>query len=298
MTDILEELCAFRARDAEDGARAESIAALLARPEAHAPRPGFAAALRRPDGALPRVIAELKKASPSKGLIRADFRPADLAAALTAGGAAALSVLVEPHRFLGSSDNLALARSRSPLPLLWKDFVVGEWQIAKAATCGASAVLLIVAALPDADLRRLLAFSHDLGLDALVETHDAREIDRALAVGARVVGVNSRDLRTFRTDPEATYGLLARIPADCVRVAESGVRTAGEIRLAADVGADAILVGEALMRAPEPSAALRALLSPSQSPPRTTPHPGVCHFARNGVESRPPLTQPPPTPTP
>lgn len=261
MTDILEELCALRARDAEEGARTEPVAALLARPEARVPRPSFADALHRPAGALPRVIAELKKASPSKGLIRADFRPADLAAALTEGGAAALSVLVEPHRFLGSSDNLALARSRSPLPLLWKDFVVGEWQIAKAAACGASAVLLIVAALPDADLRRLLAFSHDLGLDALVETHDAREIDRALAAGARIVGVNSRDLRTFRTDPEATYGLLARIPADRVRVAESGVRTAAEIRLAAAAGADAVLVGEALMRAPDPATALKELLS-------------------------------------
>ena len=182
------------------------------------------------------------------------------AAALTAGGASALSVLVEPHRFLGSSDNLALARSRSPLPLLWKDFVVGEWQIAKAATCGASAVLLIVAALSDADLCRLLAFAHDLGLDALVETHDASEIDRALAAGARVIGVNSRNLRTFHTDPEATYGLLARIPVDCVRVAESGVRTNAEIRLAANAGADAVLVGEALMRAADPAAALRALL--------------------------------------
>ncbi len=265
MQDILEELCALRARDAEEGACAEPVDALLARPEARAPRPGFASALRRPEGALPRVIAELKKASPSKGLIRADFRPADLAAALTAGGAAALSVLVEPHRFLGSSDNLALARSRSPLPLLWKDFVVGEWQIAKAAACGASAVLLIVAALPDADLRRLLAFARSLGLDVLVETHDAGEIDRALAAGARVVGVNSRDLRTFRTDPEATYGLLSRIPADCVRVAESGVRTNAEIRLAAAAGADAVLVGEALMRDADPAAALRRLLGAAPS---------------------------------
>ena len=260
MSDILTELCALRAADAADGALHEPIDTLLSRPEARAPRPAFAAALRRPADALPRVIAELKKASPSKGLIREDFRPADLAAALTAGGASALSVLVEPHRFLGSSDNLALARSRSPLPLLWKDFVVGEWQIAKAATCGASAVLLIVAALSDADLCRLLAFAHDLGLDALVETHDASEIDRALAAGARVIGVNSRNLRTFHTDPEATYGLLARIPVDCVRVAESGVRTNAEIRLAANAGADAVLVGEALMRAADPAAALRALL--------------------------------------
>lgn len=259
MTNILEELCALRARDAEEGERREPLSALLARPEASAPRPSFLAALRRPVRARARVIAELKKASPSKGLIRADFRPADLAATLTAGGASALSVLVEPHRFLGSSANLALARSRSPLPLLWKDFVVGEWQIAKAAACGASAVLLIVAALPDADLRRLLAFAHDLGLDALVETHDAAEIDRALDADARIVGVNSRDLRTFHTDPGAAFGLLARIPADRVRVAESGVRDASGLRLAEAAGADAVLVGEALMRATDPAAALQAL---------------------------------------
>lgn len=261
MTDILQELCALRARDADEGARAEPVEALLARPEARAPRPGFAAALRRPAGAPPRVIAELKKASPSKGLIRADFRPAELAASLTDGGAAALSVLVEPHRFLGSSDNLALARSRSPLPLLWKDFIVDEWQVAKAAACGASAVLLIVAALADADLRRLLAFARSLGLDALVEAHDAAEIDRALAAGARVVGVNSRDLRTFKTDPDAAFRLLARIPPDRVRVAESGVRDAAGLRAAADAGADAALVGEALMRAPDPGAALREMLA-------------------------------------
>ena len=261
MVDILEELCALRRADAEAGALAEPVEALLARPEARAPRPSFSAALRRGAEAVPRVIAELKKASPSKGLIRPDFRPAEIAESLAAGGAAALSVLVEPHRFLGSSDNLALARSRSSLPLLWKDFVVGEWQIAKAAACGASAVLLIVAALPDADLRRLLAFARSLGLDALVETHDASEIARALDAGARVVGVNSRDLRTFRTDPEATYGLLSGIPPEIVRVAESGVKTGAEMRLAAASGADAVLVGEALMRRPDPGAALRALLS-------------------------------------
>lgn len=259
MTDILKELCSLRAHDAAEGARHEPIEALLARPEASAPRPSFATALRRPVGAAPRVIAELKKASPSKGLIRADFRPADLARALTDGGASALSVLVEPHRFLGSSDNLALARSCSPLPLLWKDFVVGEWQIAKAAACGASAVLLIVAALSDADLRRLLGFAHDLRLDALVETHDEREIDRALDIGARIIGVNSRDLRTFHTDPAAAFGLVARIPEDRVRVAESGVRDAEGMRLAAKAGADAVLVGEALMRADDPGAALRSL---------------------------------------
>ena len=261
MTDILEELCALRAADAEAGVRAEPVETLLARPEARAPRPSFHAALRRQAGAPPRVIAELKKASPSKGLIRPDFRPAEIAESLAAGGAAALSVLVEPHRFLGSSDNLALARSRSSLPLLWKDFVVGEWQIAKAAACGASAVLLIVAALADSDLRRLLAFARSLGLDALVETHDASEIDRAIDSGARIVGVNSRDLRTFRTDPEAAFGLLARIPPDRVRVAESGVRDAAGLRAAADAGADAALVGEALMRAPDPGAALREMLA-------------------------------------
>ena len=149
--------------------------------------------------------------------------------------------------------------SRSPLPLLWKDFVVSKWQVAKAAACGASAVLLIVAALSDARLRTLLGFARDLGLDALVEAHNAAEIERALDLGARIVGVNSRDLRTFRTDPGAAFGLLGRIPADRVRVAESGVRDAAGLRLAEAAGADAVLVGEALMRAPAPDAALRGL---------------------------------------
>ncbi|MBQ3809529.1 MAG: indole-3-glycerol-phosphate synthase [Kiritimatiellae bacterium] len=261
MTDILSELCALRARDAEEGARREPLSALLARPETSAPRPSFLAALRRPAGSRARVNAELKKASPSKGLIRADFRPADLAAALTAGGASALSVLVEPHRFLGDAANLALARSRSALPLLWKDIVVSKWQVAKAAACGASAVLLIVAALSDARLRALLGFARDLGLDALVEAHNAAEIERALDLGARIVGVNSRDLRTFHTDPDAAFGLLARIPADRVRVAESGVRDAAGLRLAEAAGADAVLVGEALMRVTDPASALRELFT-------------------------------------
>lgn len=260
MPDILTELCALRAADADEAAKSESLERLLAQPETRAPRPSFSAALRG-GGPSVRIIAELKKASPSKGLIRRDFRPAELAASLTAGGAAALSVLVEPHRFLGSSENLALARSRSPLPLLWKDFVVGRWQIAKAAACGASAVLLIVAALEDGKLRELLAFARELGLEALVETHDEAQIDRALAIGARMIGVNSRDLRSFQTDPQKTFGLLSRIPETCVRVAESGVRTAEEIRLAAAAGADAALVGEALMRRNDPAAALRELLA-------------------------------------
>ncbi len=261
MSDILKELCDLRAADAAEAAKTEPLETLLALPETHAPRPSFSKALRRNDGTPMRVIAELKKASPSKGLIRADFRPAELAAALTAGGAAALSVLVEPHRFLGSSDNLALARAASPLPLLWKDFVVGRWQIAKAAACGASAVLLIVAALGDAKLRDLLAFAHSLGLEALVETHDKAQIDRALESGARIIGVNSRDLRSFRTSPQETYGMISRIPANCVRVAESGVRSTAEIRLAAAAGANAALVGETLMRSADPAITLRELLT-------------------------------------
>ncbi|MBR1609210.1 MAG: indole-3-glycerol-phosphate synthase, partial [Kiritimatiellae bacterium] len=214
-------------------------------------------------GAEPRVIAELKKASPSEGLIRADFRPADLARELEAAGAAALSVLCEPHRFLGGEDFLREARAAVRLPVIYKDFATTRYQVAAARAAGADAVLLIVALLDDASLRDLLGYAASFGLDALVETHDADEIRRAAAAGARLVGVNCRDLRDFSTDVSLLEKLVGSIPRPALRVAESGMHDRDAVARAKAAGADGFLVGTALMRAPEPGKKLAGLLGRS-----------------------------------
>ena len=265
--DILEELSELRRNDAALRELREPFAELRERAAALPPPPDFAAAFA---GTGPRVIAELKKASPSEGLIRADFDPPALARELAAAGAAALSVLCEPHRFLGGEAYLresvaaladdAAKNGTQPIPVLYKDFVTTPYQVAAARAAGASAVLLIAAVLDDATLRELLAFAHSLGFAALVETHDADEIRRAVAAGARVVGVNCRDLRTFKTDPAIVERLIGTIPDDRVRIAESGIRTADDVRRLAAAGADGFLVGTALMRAPRPGERLREII--------------------------------------
>ncbi len=239
--DILEEISALRRKDVEMAAT---------------PR-DFAAAFRG-DGI--HVIAELKKASPSKGLIRPDFDPASLAKELEAAGAAALSVLAEPHRFLGSEENVRIARSVSGLPILFKDFVTTEYQVLRARACGADAVLLIAAVLDERRLASIIGCVHGYGMEALVETHTLDEIGCAVRAGARVVGVNCRDLRTFRTDPSITAGLIGRIPSGVIRIAESGIRSAADIRALRDVGADGFLVGETLMREYNPGKKLKELM--------------------------------------
>ena len=266
MIDILEELCARRREDAALRERGESFAALSKRAAATPPPPDFAAAFA---GRGLHVIAELKKASPSEGLIRADFDPPTLARELAASGAAALSVLCEPHRFLGSEIYLrevvatladdAATSGIKPLPVLYKDFVTTPYQVAAARVAGASAVLLIAAVLDYAALRALLAFAHTLGFAALVETHDADEIRRAVTAGARIIGVNCRDLRTFKTDPAIVERLIGRIPADRVRIAESGIKTADDMRRLATAGADGFLIGTTLMRASSPGNCLRRM---------------------------------------
>lgn len=217
----------------------------------------FAAAFRG-DGI--HVIAELKKASPSKGLIRPDFDPAALAKELDAAGAAALSVLAEPHRFLGSEENVRIARSVSGLPILFKDFVTMEYQVLRARACGADAVLLIAAVLDEKRLAAMIRCVQGYGMEALVETHSQDEIECAVRAGARVVGVNCRDLRTFRTDPSITAGLIGRIPSGVVRIAESGIRSAADIRALRDAGADGFLIGETLMREDNPGNKLKELM--------------------------------------
>ncbi len=235
--------------------------ALTAAAAAAPPTTDLAGALReraRADGIA--VIAEVKRASPSAGEIAPDADPAARAASYDAAGAAAISVLTEPHHFGGSLDDLRAVRTATGRPVLRKDFLVEPDQVLEARAAGADAVLLIVSCLDDADLRTMLAATRDLGMEAVVEAHSDDDLERALATDARVIGVNARDLETLRVDPAAARTRLARIDADRLAVLESGVRTHEDVRAAADAGAVAVLVGETLMRAPDPGAALRELV--------------------------------------
>ena len=229
--------------------------------DAHRPR-GFAAALRSAARNSPAVIAELKKASPSKGLIRAEFDPAGLAVALERGGAAAFSVLTDVPFFQGSLRDLQIASAATSLPCLRKDFIVDSFQITEARACGADAVLLIAAALTDEELRVLREAAHKAELDVLCEVHSPEEIERVLPLGCEIYGVNCRDLRTFQVDSAAADRMAAMLPSDAVRVAESGIGSAADIARLQSVGFNAFLIGESLMRAADPGAALAALLAP------------------------------------
>lgn len=218
--------------------------------------PSFAGALRGPSVAL---IAEVKRRSPSMGTINAEIDPADRAAAYARAGASAISVLTDGPHFGGSIDDLRAATARVHTPVIRKDFILDEAQIVEARGAGAAAVLLIVRALSPARLGELLACARAHGLDALVEVHEAGELDVALASGATVIGVNSRNLDTFAIDVPAAWRLLSRIPADRIAVAESGMAVRADVEAAAAAGADAVLVGTALSSLGEPDAAVRAL---------------------------------------
>jgi indole-3-glycerol phosphate synthase len=257
---ILDEILAETRRSLAQ-ARLERPQAMLEERAAAAPPPrGFAAALRRPDAVA--CIAEVKRRSPSAGWIREGAEAGEIARGYQVGGAAALSVLTDGPFFGGSLDDLVQARAAVGLPVLRKDFTVDRYQVVEARASGADAVLLIVSALRDVEIAGLLEEAARWGLDALVEAHDAAEVDRAVALGARVIGVNHRDLRTFKMDMTLAERLRARVPSDRVVVAESGIRTAEDVRRMRSAGVDAILVGENLMRAPDPGAALQALLAP------------------------------------
>ena len=212
-------------------------------------------------GALPGVIAELKKASPSKGLIREDFRPAELARELEAAGAAALSVLTEPNYFLGSLDYLKLVAPQVGIPCLRKDFVFDEYQLREAREYGASAVLLIAALLDQKTLVRLASAARSFGLDVLGEAHDADEVRRLLDSPATLIGVNARDLKTFSTDLGRVEKLLALVPPERCPVAESAITGPADIKHLREAGAQGFLIGETLMRAERPGEALRRLLA-------------------------------------
>jgi indole-3-glycerol phosphate synthase len=221
-------------------------------------RRDFAGALRaRP----PAVIAEIKKASPSKGLLAGDFDPAAIARDYERGGAAALSVLTDREFFQGNLDDLDAARRATNLPVLRKDFILEEIQVAEAAAHDADAILLIAAILPLNRLRQLREYAAGFGMAALVEVHDERELEIGLASGARMIGVNNRDLRSFEVTLETSLRLAGRIPADILKVSESGIGSAADVRRLREAGFDAVLVGEHLVRADDRAGALRALLS-------------------------------------
>jgi len=241
-----------------------SVAELERLSALHQPR-GWAKALRQKAASGPAVIAEIKKASPSRGLIRADFDVERLAQSYFAGGAAALSVLTDEPFFQGSLRNLELASAAVPLPCLRKDFMIDEYQIVESRAHHGDAILLIAAALSDGELQRFSQNAHSLSLDVLVEVHTAEELDRVLCAlgetGADAIGVNNRDLKTFEVRLETSLELVERIPPGVVRVAESGITTPGDLARLRAAGFDAFLIGESLMRQTDPGAALKSLLA-------------------------------------
>ncbi len=240
---------------------AASLPALERAAAGHTPR-GFSRHLRERALSGPAIIAELKKASPSKGLIREDFDVSALAPQLEANGAAALSVLTDAPFFQGSLENLERASAATSLPCLRKDFIVDEFQILEARAHCADAILLIAAILSDAELRDFRNTARDYGLDVLCEVHSAEEADRISGLECEAIGVNNRDLRTFKVDLETSFALRERLPVDAVLVAESGIHTTDDLLRLRAVGFDAFLVGESLMRDPYPGEALGRLLAP------------------------------------
>ncbi len=222
------------------------------------PARDFPGALTGPPGGL-RVIAELKKASPSRGLLRGEYHPAVLAAALARAGARALSVLTEEEFFQGSLEHLQAAGEAAALPVLRKDFIFDPWQVWESRAAGADSFLLIAAILSDALLRELLALGRKLGMEPLVEVHAREELERAAAAGARILGVNNRDLRTFQERLETSLELVEFIPEEAIAVSESGLGSREELERLSRAGFDAFLIGERLMTAPDPGAALQGL---------------------------------------
>lgn len=260
--DILAEILAHKRGEIAVRRQAVPLAAMQARAAAMPPPRGFLAALRRSiDAGRPAVIAEIKRASPSRGVIRADFEPLQIAQSYARHGATCLSVLTDEKYFGGSDAFLSLIRQSCDLPLLRKDFTLDPYQVYEARALGADCVLLIVAALDDTALRELAATAATLALDILVEVHDREELERALALRTPLIGVNNRNLRTFETRLETTLELLVDMLPDRTVVTESGIHDAADVRRMREHGVNAFLVGETLMRAPDPGVKLRELFA-------------------------------------
>ena len=268
MVATLDQIVAATRRRVADAKHSANLGQLERKAQEHVPR-GFrrALAVRNQSGAA--VIAELKKASPSRGLIRANFDAQDLAEQLETAGAAALSVLTDEEFFQGSLENLRHASARTKLPCLRKDFIVDEFQLLEARANCADAVLLIVAVLSQADLIALHAQGRALGLDVLCEAHDEEELRRAVDAGCDLIGVNNRNLRTFKVDPQTAFRLAEMIPKGALGVAESGIANGTDISRLRGAGYQAFLIGESLMKAESPSEALRCLLTEAEREPST-----------------------------
>lgn len=260
MTDKLTEICATKREEVAARKVQASLATLDAHAAGQSAPQGFRAALEGKAGNGFALIAEIKKASPSKGLIRPDFDPPAHARAYEAGGAACLSVLTDAPYFQGHEDFLIAARAACGLPVLRKDFMVDPWQVAEARAIGADAILIIVAALDDTRMAEIEAAAVDCGLDVLVEVHDEKELDRALKLKSRLIGVNNRDLRDFTVSFDRTYELVGKAPKDCTFVAESGLSSRADLDAMRAHGVNCFLVGESLMRAENIASATRELL--------------------------------------
>ena len=262
MHDILKRILSRKAEEVAERSARLPLTELQARTADAAPTRGFAEAIAsRIAKGEPAVIAEIKKASPSKGVIRADFDPAAIARSYELGGAACLSVLTDVDFFQGSDAYLQQARAACALPALRKDFVVDAYQLYESRLLGADCVLLIAAALDDGQLSEFAFIADQLGMDVLVEVHDLDELERSLPVPARLLGINNRNLRTFEVSLDNTLALKDMVPADRVLVTESGILAPADVALMRDAGVNAFLVGEAFMRAPDPGSALRQMFA-------------------------------------
>lgn len=259
MSTLLHQIMSQTHKDVRDRKAATDRAQLERSAQDHTPR-GFAAGLRATAQTRPAIIAECKRASPSKGVLREDYRPEEIAAEYQSAGAAAISVLTEPNFFFGSLDDLVAVSEAVTLPVLRKDFMLDAFQIVEARAAGADAILLIVAALEDQQLRELASHARDVGLDILCEVHNREEAGRALDLGCEVIGVNCRNLKTLEVHLNIHTELAELLPSGVLRVAESGIRTFADLRRLRGIGYDAFLVGEALMTQPSPGAALAELM--------------------------------------
>ena len=262
MADILEKIVEVKRQEVHSALKRKSLAVVRADAESRVLSRDFLGTMRAKVAAgLPAVIAEIKKASPSKGVLRPDFVPADIAQSYAEHGAACLSVLTDRQFFQGGIDDLKQARASCDLPVLRKDFMVDAYQIYESRAAGADCILLIAACLDDAQLRDLEALALSLSMAVLVEVHDGAELDRALVLKTPLLGINNRNLKTFEVSLQTTLDLKARVPADRLLVTESGISSVADVQLMRRAGVHAFLVGEAFMRAPEPGQVLAELFA-------------------------------------